>query len=250
MQNNVLKKMQEIVESKFEGKTIVKSKAIIFPKEPTSCVENNMFFIVCQKNKVVKIKSKNIELLLAELYSLLKDASLMEDVMVSSNTIDALLAKYNFTYSKDKFIVAVDNILKDKIINNCIFGFNVNGDCVVIKKMWVESSESTHKKAKIPTVTFFAKRNNVYASINNYEELDIKNLNKSKYKIEDGCIVCNYKNFNALNLEKFVTNEESLDNIFKVVCEGKEDFVSKITKTIEEKQKNELCEVINISLKK
>ena len=249
MQNNVLKKIQEIVENKFEGKTVVKSNITIFPEEPSPCVEKNIFFIVCQKNKVVKIKSKNIELLLTELYSLLKDVSLVEGAKVTSDTIDALLAKYNFTYSKDKFIVAVDSILKDKIINNYIFGFDANGDCVPVKKMWKSPQESTVEEAKIPSVIFFAKRNNVYASIKNHEILNVENLNKSKYKIEEECIVCNYKNFQALNLEKFTIAEESLDNILKIICDGKEDFVAKVTKTLEEKQKNGLCEIINIDLK-
>lgn len=247
MQNVVLNKLQEIADNNFDGKTIIKSKVSMFPDKPTPCIKDNTFFILSQKNKVIKVKSKNIEPLLKDFYSELSKISTEKNPMLKASVFDELLEKHNFRHPKLYLSAALNAVLDGRIINNYIFRIDVFGNCMPKKKMWTSSTHGTiSSENKIET---FVKRNSVYVRFKDNSDIKYENLNKSKYKLEEDYIVCNYKNFLNLGLKDISLESNSATKFFKIIENGKEDYIFKITKAIENKIKNNLATIEEIYIK-
>lgn len=247
MQNVVLNKLQEIADNNFDGKTIIKSKTIMFPDKPTPCIKDNTFFLLSQKNKTIKVKSKNIESFLNDFYSELTKVSTEKNPVLEASKFEELLDKHNFNYSKLYLSSALNTVLDGRIINNYIFRIDVFGNCMPKKKMWnTDSNKSISSENKIET---FAKRNSIYVRFKENSDVKYDDLNKSKFKLEDDYIVCNYKNFLTLDLKNISLGSDAITKFFKVVENGKEDYVFKVTKTIENKIKNNLVGIEEIHIK-
>lgn len=246
MQNAVLNKLQEIADNNFDGKTIIKSKVSLFPDKPTPCIKDNTFFILSQKNKVIKVKSKNIGPLLKDFYSELTKISTEKNPVLKASIYDEILERHNFKHPKLYLSAALNAVLDGRIINNYIFRIDVFGNCMPKKKMWdSNSNETLVSENKIET---FVKRNIVYVKFKESNDVKYENLNKSKFKLEDDFIVCNYKNFLTLDLKNIFLESNSITKFFKVIENGKEDYVSKITKTIENKIKDNLVQIEEINI--
>lgn len=247
MPNAVLNKLQEIADNNFDGKTIIKSKSSVFPDKPTPCIKDNTFFIVSQKNKIIKVKSKNIESFLKDFYSELSKVACEKNPILEASKFDELLEKHNFTYSKLYLSAALNTVLDGRIINNYIFRLDVFGNCSPKKKMWdsnLNSPVSSNNKIEI-----FSKRNSLYVRFKENNDIKYENLNKSKFKLEDDYIVCNYKNFLSLDIKNISLDSNSITTFFKVIENNKEDYICKITKTIESKIKNNLVTIEEIHIK-
>lgn len=250
MQSAVLNKLQEIADNKFDGKTIIKSKVSIFPDNPTPCIKDNMFFILSQKNKTIKVKSKHIEPFLKDFYLELSSVACEKNPILKASKFDELLEKHNFTYSKLYLSAALNAVLDGRIINNYIFRIDVFGNCTPKKKMWDSNINTSKTSSNVDNkIETFSKRNGLYVRFKENDNIKYEDLNKSKFKLEDGFIVCNYKNFLSLDMKNVLLEDNSITTFFKIIENNKEDYICKITKTVESKIANNLVIVEEIHIK-
>lgn len=238
MHNNVFQKIKTIIDSNFEGKSVIKCRQTIFSDIPGSCIQDNMFFIIAQKNRVIKVKSKNVTELLSEFYKTLETKSSEDFPILTNLEVNALLEKHGFTYSYSKFVEAVNVALKDKIIGGYIFGFTKEGNCIPMKKMWTNTAASSE---------IVVKRNRVFVKIHKDDLMDESIT--SKYKEENGFYTISYNDYTKIT--KSLNLKSEYENIYKISYKnGVEEFILNITSSFKKKEKDGEITITSIPFQK